>query len=118
MLRSRAVQECRSKTDPLTAATALRAGENDLGAQVPMQQVPILERSPGITVVTGPAMIPTVGFLNLRVKPFHDLRARRAIGGARPNPTQTPRRSDLGRRPTLGCHPAPRAAHATPLPAM
>src|SRR6266571_6434584 len=67
--------------DPLTAATALRAGEIDLIAQVPMQQVPILERSPGITVVTGPAMIPTVGFLNLRVKPFNDLRARRAIGG-------------------------------------
>src|SRR6266478_4853970 len=67
--------------DPLTAATALRAGEIDLVAQVPMQQVPILERSPGITVVTGPAMIPTVGFLNLRVTPFHDLRARHAIGG-------------------------------------
>jgi len=67
--------------DPLTAATALRAGEIHLVAQVPMQQVPILERSPGITVVTGPAMIPTVGFLNLRVKPFHDLQARRAIGG-------------------------------------
>jgi len=43
--------------------------------------VPILERSPGITLVTGPAMIPTVGFLNLRVQPFNDLRARRAIGG-------------------------------------
>jgi ABC-type transport system substrate-binding protein len=67
--------------DPLTAAAALRAGEIDLIAQVPMQQVPILERSPGITVVTGPAMIPTFGFLNLRVKPFNDLRARRAIGG-------------------------------------
>jgi len=67
--------------DPLTAATALRAGEIDLIAQVPMQQVPILERSPGLTVVTGPAMIPTVGFLNMRVKPFNDLRARRAIGG-------------------------------------
>ncbi len=67
--------------DPLTAATALRAGEIDLVAQVPMQQVPILERSAGITVVTGPAMIPTVGFLNLRVTPFNDLRARRAIGG-------------------------------------
>ena len=26
-------------------------------------------------------MIPTIGFLNLRVKPFNDLRARRAIGG-------------------------------------
>src|SRR5262249_59521673 len=41
----------------------------------------ILDRSPGITLVTGPAMIPTVGLLNLRVTPFNDLRARRAIGG-------------------------------------
>ena len=73
--------DCRIMKDPLTATTALRAGEIDLIAQVPMQQVPILERSQGITVVTGPAMIPTVGFLNLRVTPFHDLRARRAIGG-------------------------------------
>src|SRR6516162_6715780 len=67
--------------DPLTATTALRAGEIDFLVRIPLQQVPILERSAGITVVTGPAMIPTVGFLNLRVTPFHDLRARRAIGG-------------------------------------
>src|SRR5262252_8884621 len=73
--------ECRIMKDPLTATTALRAGEIDFLVRVPLQQVPILERSAGITVVTGPAMIPTVGFLNLRVKPFHDLRARRAIGG-------------------------------------
>src|SRR5206468_9498068 len=53
----------------------------DFITRIPMQQVPILERSPGITMVTGPAMIPTVGLLNLRVKPFNDLRARRAIGG-------------------------------------
>src|SRR3989475_6730421 len=46
-----------------------------------MQQVPILERSAGITLVTGPAMIPTVGLLNMRAKPFNDLRARRAVGG-------------------------------------
>ena len=46
-----------------------------------MQQVPILERSAGITLVTGPAMIPTVGLLNMRAKPFNDLRARRVVGG-------------------------------------
>jgi ABC-type transport system substrate-binding protein len=73
--------DCRIMKDPLTATTALRAGEIDFITRVSMQQVPILERSPGLTVVTGPAMIPTVGFLNLRVPPFHDLRARRAIGG-------------------------------------
>jgi peptide/nickel transport system substrate-binding protein len=31
--------------------------------------------------VTGLEMAPTMGFLNMRVKPFDDLRARRAIGG-------------------------------------
>jgi ABC-type transport system substrate-binding protein len=73
--------DCRIMKDPLTATTALRAGEIDFITRIPMQQVPILERSPGITMVTGPAMIPTVGLHNLRVKPFNDLRARRAIGG-------------------------------------
>ena len=73
--------DCRIMKDPLTATTALRAGEIDFIVRIPLQQVPILERSPGLTLVTGPAMIPTVGLLNLRVKPFNDLRARRAIGG-------------------------------------
>jgi len=73
--------DCRIMKDPLTATTALRAGEIDFIVRVPLQQVPILERSTEITVVTGPAMIPTIGFLNLRVTPFNDLRARRAIGG-------------------------------------
>jgi glutathione transport system substrate-binding protein len=73
--------DCRIMKEPLTAITSLRAGEIDFIVRVPLQQVPILERNAGITVVTGPAMIPTIGFLNLRVKPFKDLRARRAIGG-------------------------------------
>src|SRR6516164_3842337 len=73
--------EYRIMKDPLTASTALRAGEIDFFARVPMQQVPILERSQGIHVITGLEMAPTMGFLNMRVKPFNDLRARRAIGG-------------------------------------
>ena len=36
---------------------------------------------PGIKVVTGPELAPMVAFLNMRVKPFDDVRARRAIGG-------------------------------------
>jgi len=48
---------------------------------VPLQQVLLLEKSPGITVVTGPEMAPIVAFLNMRVKPFDDVRARRAVGG-------------------------------------
>src|SRR6516165_5384518 len=73
--------EFRIMKDPLTRTTALRAGEIDLIDRVPMQQVALLERSAGITVVTGPAMIPTVALINLRVKPFDDVRARRAVGG-------------------------------------
>jgi peptide/nickel transport system substrate-binding protein len=67
--------------DPLTASTSLRAGEIDLITRVPIQQAILLEKSPSIHVVTAPPMSPTIAFLNLRVKPFDDLRARRAIGG-------------------------------------
>jgi ABC-type transport system substrate-binding protein len=67
--------------DPLTASAAIRAGEIDLIARVPIQQALVLEKSQGVTVVTGPEMAPTVTFLNLRVKPFDDVRARRAVGG-------------------------------------
>src|SRR2546425_5136339 len=67
--------------DPLTASASLRSGEIDLITVVPLQQVLLLEKSPGITVVTGPEMAPIVAFLNMRVKPFDDVRARRAVGG-------------------------------------
>src|ERR687887_2467808 len=73
--------EIRIMKDPLTASTALRAGEIDFIARVPIQQVLVLEKSPGIRLATGPAMAPTVALLNLRVKPFDDVRARRAVGG-------------------------------------
>jgi glutathione transport system substrate-binding protein len=73
--------EFRIMKDPLTASAAVRAGEIDLIARVPIQQALVLEKSQGVTVVTGPEMAPTVAFLNLRVKPFDDVRARRAVGG-------------------------------------
>jgi peptide/nickel transport system substrate-binding protein len=73
--------EFRVMKDPLTAATALRAGEIDFITRVPMQQVPLLEKIPGIKVITGPEMAPTIALLNMRVKPFDDARARRAVGG-------------------------------------
>jgi peptide/nickel transport system substrate-binding protein len=73
--------EYRVMKDPLTASTALRAGEIDFFSRVPIQQVPILEKSTGVRVVTGPEMAPTIAFLNLRTKPFDDVRARRAVGG-------------------------------------
>ncbi len=73
--------EVRIMKDPLTASTALRAGEVDLITRVPIQQVLVLEKSPGIRLATGPPMAPTVALLNLRVKPFDDVRVRRAVGG-------------------------------------
>jgi len=73
--------EFRIMKDPLTASTALRAGEIDFITRVPMQQVPLLEKNSGIKVVTGPEMAPTIALLNMRVKPFDDVRARRAVGG-------------------------------------
>src|SRR5712691_4577231 len=73
--------EFRVMKDPLTASAALRSGEVDLIARVPIQQALILEKTSGITVLTGPAMAPTVAVLNMRVKPFDDVRARRAVGG-------------------------------------
>ncbi len=73
--------EYRIMKDPLTASTALRAGEIDFFSRVPMQQVPILEKSPDLRLITGLEMAPTIAFLNMRVKPFDDVRARRAVGG-------------------------------------
>jgi peptide/nickel transport system substrate-binding protein len=73
--------EFRVMKDPYAAGAALRAGEIDFVARVPIQQVFVLEKSPGIQVITGPEMAPVVALLNMRVKPFDDVRARRAVGG-------------------------------------
>ena len=73
--------EFRIMKDSLTASASLRSGEIDFIIGVPLQQALLLEKSQGITVVTGPEMAPTIAFLNMRVKPFDDVRARRAIGG-------------------------------------
>src|SRR5438128_1165650 len=93
--------EFRIMKDPLTASTALRAGEIDFVMRVPMQQVPLLEKSPGIKVVTGPEMAPTIALLNLRVKPFDDVRARRAIGGYGLNRAEIARVAFQGRAKPL-----------------
>src|SRR5215217_3450112 len=73
--------EFRIMKDPLTASAAIRSGEIDLITRVPIQQALILEKAQGVTVVTGPEMAPIISFLNMRVKPFDDVRARRAVGG-------------------------------------
>lgn len=75
------VVEFRVMKDPLTVMTALRTGEIDFMLRVPVKQVPVLEKSKEVKIVTGPDMAPAVAFLNMRVKPFDDVRARRAVGG-------------------------------------
>src|SRR6266853_5034811 len=73
--------EFRIMKDPLTASASLRSGEIDLITVVPLQQVLLLEKAQGVTIVTGPEMAPIIALLNMRVKPFDDVRTRRAIGG-------------------------------------
>lgn len=73
--------EFRVMKEPYGAAAWLRSGEVDFMARVPIQQVFLLENSPNIEVATGPEMAPVVALLNMRVKPFDDVRARRAVGG-------------------------------------
>jgi glutathione transport system substrate-binding protein len=73
--------ELRIMKDPLTASTALRTGQIDFVGRVPIQLVKVLETNKSIHIATGPEMAPTVSFLNMRVKPFDDVRARRAVGG-------------------------------------
>jgi len=73
--------EFRMMQDAYSPGAALRAGEIDLIARVPIQQVFVLESSPDIEVVTGPELAPVVALLNMRVKPFDDVRVRRAVGG-------------------------------------
>ena len=73
--------EFRIMKDPLTASTALRTGQIDFVSRVPIRLVKVLEQRKTLQVVTGPEMAPTVAFLNMRIKPFDDVRARRAVGG-------------------------------------
>src|SRR5262245_10008862 len=54
--------EFRIMKDPLTASASLRSGEVDMIVTVPMQQALLLEKSQGITVLTGPEMSPTIAF--------------------------------------------------------
>ena len=73
--------EIRVIKDPIAAMTALRTGQVDILQRVNPQHVPIVERAKGIQVVTAPARMPLVCYMNQRRPPFNDVRARRAIGG-------------------------------------
>ena len=78
----------------------------------------MLEKSQGVTVVTGPEMAPTIAFLNMRVKPFDDVRARRAVGGYGLDRAEIARVAFHGRSQTVGERVAPRRADAIDLNEM
>jgi peptide/nickel transport system substrate-binding protein len=67
--------------DPLAAVTALRTGAIDLMARVPVRNVPIIEKAPGIVLRSGPDRAPVIALVNMRQKPFDDLRVRQAVAG-------------------------------------
>jgi peptide/nickel transport system substrate-binding protein len=67
--------------DPLAAITALRTGAVDLMARVPVRNVPIIEKFPGIVLRSGPDRAPVIALVNMRHKPFDDLRVRQAVAG-------------------------------------
>jgi peptide/nickel transport system substrate-binding protein len=73
--------EFRIMRDPLAAVTALRTGAIDLMARVPVRNVPLIEKLPGIVLRTGPDRAPVIALVNMRQKPFDDLRVRKAVAG-------------------------------------
>jgi len=73
--------EFRVMKEPFAASMALRTGQIDFIMRVPLQQVPVLEGRREIRVLSAASVAPTVALLNMRVKPFDDVRARRAVGG-------------------------------------
>ncbi len=73
--------EFRIMRDPLAAITALRTGAVDLMARVPVRNVPIIEKAPGIVLRSGPDRAPVIALVNMRHKPFDDLRVRKAVAG-------------------------------------
>ncbi|MGH8058955.1 MAG: ABC transporter substrate-binding protein, partial [Candidatus Entotheonellia bacterium] len=73
--------EFRIMKDPLAAVTALRTGAIDLVARVPIRSVPLVEKFPGLVLRTGPDRAPVIALVNMRHKPFDDLRVRKAVAG-------------------------------------
>ncbi|MBI3327126.1 MAG: ABC transporter substrate-binding protein [Nitrospinae bacterium] len=73
--------EFRIMRDPLAAITSLRTGAIDLLTRVTIRNVPLVEKFPGIVLRTGPDRAPVIALVNMRHKPFDDLRVRKAVAG-------------------------------------
>ncbi|MBI3329176.1 MAG: ABC transporter substrate-binding protein, partial [Nitrospinae bacterium] len=73
--------EFRIMRDPLATITALRTGAIDFVTRVSVRNIPIVEKVPGIVLRTGADRAPVIALVNMRHKPFDDLRVRKAIAG-------------------------------------
>ena len=67
--------------DATTRLGAVRAGELDFATWVPLEMVRVLERVPGVHVVSGPMYNVWDLLLNAARPPFDDLRVRQAVAG-------------------------------------
>src|SRR5262249_49290687 len=67
--------------DATTRMGAVRAGELAFATWVPLEMVRVLERVPGVQVVTGPMYNVWDLRMNAARPPFDDLRVRRAVAG-------------------------------------
>ncbi len=68
--------------DPQIRAVMLQTGEIDINIHLPVEQLPILEADPNITVLRMPTTRTTTLYLNMSRPPFDDLRVRQAVAYA------------------------------------
>src|SRR5215831_2701274 len=67
--------------DATTRLGAVRSGELDFATWIPLEMVRVLERVPGVQVVSGPMYNVWDLLLNAARPPFDDLRVRQAVAG-------------------------------------
>ena len=67
--------------DATTRIGAVRAGELAFATWIPLEMVRVLEKAPGVQVVTGPMYNVWDLRINVAHKPFDDLRVRQAVAG-------------------------------------
>lgn len=72
----------RPVVDNDTRSAVLRTGEAHFAFPVPYEQAALLQATPGIEVIGGPSIIARFMTMNVRRKPFDDVRVRQAVNYA------------------------------------
>lgn len=72
----------RPVVDNNTRSAVLKTGEAHFAFPVPYEQASVLQATPGLDVIGGPSIIVRYMTMNVRKKPFDDLRVRQAINYA------------------------------------